>query len=189
MIRAHREAIRAELELRYGAPKHIVYKRLVSSGYYLPPINSPAVTRDYLKGVDEDYFLRVSVKDLKQPQARVICTKREVYLFLLETSEVKLGFEILNLPSKKWMLNVLYTLKPDHPLFISPPIQENLLRSIGNREIDVLAELKRIYNDLKTVHQQEKERLRDDNKMILELAIRQRMRTFKNKYPFSIINF
>ena len=107
---------------RYGGPKKEEYARLINSDYYLPPINCPAVTREYILSVKEDAV--VAVKKSEVISYDFASFSKEIAFCILkevgtDVAELPLGFNILNLPPKQWMINVAYTIKPDHRAFIS----------------------------------------------------------------------
>lgn len=189
MIRAQREARRQELLALFGGAKQDVYRKLIAADKYLPPINSPAVTRDYLKGVEEGYYLHISKRDVKPFFTPIKCTRLTVYVLLKEASDLHLGFGPTNMPSKTWMINVLNVIRPDHDIFLPAQTKQQLLGLIGNRDADVIEHLRDSYLPLGQKQEEEITRTKQMVRDELELAIRQRLQAFKDNYPFVIINY
>lgn len=112
---------RDELLDLYGGPKKVVYKRFIDSGYYLPTINSPMISRDYLAFLDSLSALTKQRSEIV-PYYWFTYSKQIAFCVLQELcdfNELEMGFDITNMPSKQWMVNMAYALDPEHRLFIT----------------------------------------------------------------------
>lgn len=88
---------------------------VLSDFYYLPTYNSKCITYNYLIGVfDGIYYC---------PESKVECgikvklTAKAVYFEILKCQQTPLGYNTVNLPKRKYLINVLYSLNPEHPIF------------------------------------------------------------------------
>jgi hypothetical protein len=99
--------------------KQTLYDILENSpeyGFKLPSYSSKAVTIKYLMAVaNEEVFLikKVDYKEIKTKS----CLSKVDYFAELGKMRQNLGFDIHNLPDKKWLKNCLFSIKPDHPFF------------------------------------------------------------------------
>lgn len=188
MIRARREAKKEELAILYGLPKQEIYQRLIKEGLDLPPINSPAVDRDYLKGVDEGYHFRFYKKDVKSVTGPIKCSRLVIYVLLKEIVPVELGFRPNRLPSKQWLLKALSIVNPNHAIFLPARDREELIGLMGH-DVDIEEEFRKRYHPLGQRQDNEIQRTQPLIKDELLIDIELRMKAFKTNYPFVIIKF
>lgn len=128
MISAERKDRHERLISHYGGSKQSEYAKLVKGGYYLPPQNCAAVTRDYLLGIKQNRILSAKEYDIQQYPTSSLC-RYTIYCVLKEIAIQKrfdVGFPITALPSKKWMLTVAYFHNPEHSVFIK---QSSIVRA------------------------------------------------------------
>ena len=183
LIRRQRLDRQEELRNIYGHQKQIIYNELKNTGLYLPPINCPAVNRDYLKGIHNGEFLAVNIGKRNECDIPLWISKIELFLLLKESSELELGFGHRTAPSKKWMLTVLRTIKPDHQIFARP--QEIEIPQDNDRNFH--RQMTRLFNDLKQTQRNETARIKPLIKEELFQSIQKRMQDLENKYPFVIL--
>ena len=100
--------------------KRFTYDFLTSvQGLYLPCITSKAITEDYLLKVLKKTVTTIARANINPaPEVRKKVSTQE----LLEeigklTGEKNLGFDLYNMPDKEYLLNILFSLKKDHPFF------------------------------------------------------------------------
>lgn len=127
MIRKQRADHHQFLCNRFGGPKKERYAEL-NKIYNLPPINCPAVTREYLKLVGEHRVLMVARAHFKE--YLVLDVSKEVAFCIFsdvaDKKRYQVGFDITRLPSRAWMLSVAYSVDPNHPAFVKP----NMIRDL-----------------------------------------------------------
>lgn len=93
---------------------------------YLPQENSKCMTRTYLIGVllGKYFFVRAeNFRILSESCAKLVNATSELLFdeirrFLIPAN-VNFGFSEECLPDKNWLLNVLWNLNPQHPIFVS----------------------------------------------------------------------
>jgi hypothetical protein len=133
MKKFERERKREYIADRYDGPKKVVYKKWTDSGYYLPGLSSPAVNREYLRAMDDFDMLCVQKNEITE--YRWANFSKEIAYCVLEEIALKnnkvLNFDILNMPSKQWMINVAYYLDPLHYVFIQ---KDEVFKALENNE-------------------------------------------------------
>lgn len=117
MISQQRREKRSERLHIYGHSKTEAYEQLITAGYYLPPITSPVITCEYLRAVRQGTC--VGCQTRVREYMWLDLSNNAAYCLLSECTNISLGFDILMTPPKQWMINMAYTLRPRHPLFIS----------------------------------------------------------------------
>lgn len=97
---------------------------LVKKDYYLPPFEKngrmmKCWSEDYLSKLifDEAYKIQRGTARIAPPPLRK-ATKEEMIQDIERTSQKPISCDV-NLP-REWLLNVLYTIEPSHPLFQAP---------------------------------------------------------------------
>ena len=86
-------------------------------GYYLPDWQSKAITEAYLLQVAKQQVFTLKKEDLKIGS---LCRKAQIpdlMNILGENTELPLGFGKDSRPNKKWLVNCLHTVCPQHSLF------------------------------------------------------------------------
>ena len=92
-------------------------------GFYLPKRNSRCITIEYLLQLsNREVFSIEQSKAIKYDNYKILkIEKIQLYKELMKQitkiSEKKLGFTYKNLPNKKWLVDVLFTINPDNTLF------------------------------------------------------------------------
>ena len=187
MIRQARLENHENLMDRYGGQKQEEYYRLKNSGYYLPPINAPCVNREYLLGVKDGNYLNSLESDVFDYPYRLKIKKEVVYILLKRESTLPLGFNINNCPSVKWMINMLYLLKPDHTVFL--PL--DFLSDVASHraQVDIWHEKFRL---LISTHRQKLQEITIEVRNEIRLAYCEvaieRLKRLKKNYPFITID-
>lgn len=84
----------------------------------LPGTRDKGITTAYLLRVARNEVFTVSKDAYKSFQGEIRpVTKTELNTWLSEASGLPTGFEDDALPSKKWLLDSLYSINPKHPIF------------------------------------------------------------------------
>ena len=88
-------------------------------GLYLPSITSKAVTEEYLLKVLKKSVVTINRASINPaPEVRKKITTQELLEEIGKLTLGKdLGFDLYNMPDKEYLLNILFSLKKDHPLF------------------------------------------------------------------------
>lgn len=124
--------IRAASNLFKG--RKVLYDRLVDDGYYLPSFKSRAASIKYLSGIINN--ISFSIKDYNPYIGNKIKISRKVLLaylkILISDSQKILQMTDKNPPDKSWLVNILFTIKPNSILFYS---ESNTNSSVGNIEL------------------------------------------------------
>lgn len=95
-----------------------LYEYLADIGYYLPAFRSRAVTYNYLIGVlSKDYYCFKGKFDCYENKLKA--TNNAIYFEIIKKTRLSLGYDTLNLPEKKYLINILFNLVPEHPFFNS----------------------------------------------------------------------
>jgi len=101
--------------------KAVLYEVLDGSSYnfYLPHINSSAVTVSYLLELaSRDCYFLTKEKHRKAPR---IVDKSfnidDLMKELIKIVKIPLGFETDKYPNRQWLLDCLYSENPNHPIF------------------------------------------------------------------------
>lgn len=80
------------------------------------------MSKSYIDAIYSDKKLRISNSHIKKPNSKKKCVYSDlVNAINLEITGQKLphlGFDQTNPANKEWLLNVLYTLNPEHELFL-----------------------------------------------------------------------
>ena len=101
--------------------KRMVYDMIIEIpgpyGYYLPEINSKAISENYLKSVVQKDVYILKLESMKTGKLLRSATVLELIEEIGKLAGKPLGFDIFTAPDKDWLVNVLYTLKPTHPFF------------------------------------------------------------------------
>lgn len=84
----------------------------------LPNANDKGVTTAYLMKVVRGEVFTISKEKYKKFRGDIQnVTKAELNNWITEECGMSTGFELDLLPSKKWLLNCLYSLNPEHIIF------------------------------------------------------------------------
>lgn len=94
------------------------FQALEMFGYFLPPYRSRCITYNYLLGVCNKTYFGLLDQVRSYPH-RSKLTSRVIYCELLKIVNVPLGYNSTNLPSKKYLLTLLFHLCPLHAFFVS----------------------------------------------------------------------
>lgn len=173
---------------RYGDKKKVVYASLTKDGYYLPPINSPAVTREYLLKVSEgDAVAKQRQEVIHYPYNNF--SKEIAFCLLEEACElegIELGFNIDRMPPKKWMVAMAYTLQPENPAFISRERLNELGRLAANFDQwnEGFADSFRAISS----HEELKQRYSARLKAAYKKAIKNRLHEIARRYNFCAVD-
>lgn len=99
---------------------------LLSTLYYLPDYRSKCMTYNYLIGVAESVYYSLDISQLKIGRLQTRTTSCVLYCEIIKCVDKPLGYNSTNLPKKSYLVNLLYTLYPDHILFTLPNVEINL---------------------------------------------------------------
>ena len=103
--------------------KQTLYNILTQQhGFYLPDISDRAVTDKYILSVASGEVFTIKRENVKIPfPPKKRLSVAELIDEVGKVVEGKpLGFDVLTPPSKAWLINILYSLKADHDLFVGP---------------------------------------------------------------------
>lgn len=89
----------------------------------LPSVSSRAVTVEYLLGVANQKYFAIKKSDYNQFVRKLPFEKFDYFVELKKFVQ-NLGFDENNLPDKKWLKNVLFSVKPKHHFFELPPLAQ-----------------------------------------------------------------
>ncbi len=110
--------------------KENFYRMVSSQGWYLPHISSKAITIPYLMKVVEGTCFKVRVSEVRHFIVdRKKWKKLDLFLFLRDThlSNVTTGWDLLHLPDRIFLLNILHTVDPNHEVFSGVSGSEKLV--------------------------------------------------------------
>ena len=96
------------------------HELLYRKGYFLPPLRSPAVTHDYLDGVDTGEifcpkFFDVKLRGCYRPPTKELIF--EEVKKLMDANNFNWGIKDAGKVPKEWMLTILATISPEHEYF------------------------------------------------------------------------
>lgn len=129
--------------------KNDMYNLLASKcGYILPSLTSKAITSEYLQGILTGKFWVMQYKEFN-PYRWVALNTVKTKSSLIDTlAELipkgkELGFDKVNTPDKKWLIDAIHSLKPDHHLFdgaTHAAVNKSIKKAIrkGNNELMAL---------------------------------------------------
>jgi hypothetical protein len=100
------------------------YYQVVQHGFFLPDPKKKTVTVDYLYGVIMGNYFGIQKTDIRVGHIFKYVSKVDLYFELKNTTAKELGFDLNSLPNKSWILDVLFTLNPNHPFFFPPQSSE-----------------------------------------------------------------
>ena len=97
-----------------------IYELISNSlGFFLPKLQSRAITQDFLmKALKKEIFM-MERKDVRPaPSLKEKASSADLFEEINKLLQGKsLGFGYENLADKEWLCDVLYSLKQDHPFF------------------------------------------------------------------------
>lgn len=99
--------------------KRELYDILSHSDQYslqLPKFGSKTITIQYLLQVANGTYFAIRKQDYKEVKIRSALNKIDYYAEVMKTVP-NLGFGIDNLPDKKWLRDVLFSINPQHQFF------------------------------------------------------------------------
>lgn len=99
--------------------KRELYDVLTHSEHYslqLPKFGSKTITIRYLLEVANGVFFSIKKHDFKEFKSKAYLNKIDYFAELTKLVP-NLGFGIDNLPDKKWLRDVLYSINPGHQFF------------------------------------------------------------------------
>lgn len=99
--------------------KRELYDVLSHSDHYslqLPKFGSKAITINYLLQVANGNYFSIRKQDYKEVKTRSALNKIDFYAQLM-TMVPNWGFGIDNMPNKKWLRDVLFSINPGHQFF------------------------------------------------------------------------
>lgn len=184
MISERRRQKHEDLMMRYDDKKKVVYKQLVDSGYYLPSINNPMVSRDYLAAIKEFTVLSRQRADItpyywfSYSKEIAFCVLQEI----CEPLELDMAFTIMTMPTKEWMVNMAYSLEPTHKAFL--PVDTTILL-LNDRNYQLL--LQQEFQKLPSAEQMN-DIYRDRLVKAYKLALKLRLTKLASEHKFIKVN-
>ena len=114
--------------------KASIYNTLIEIGYSLPCQDKSKMTSEYLFKVFNNIVFTIRRKEMKFGFSFRKTSKAELIQILDNlTPNCQLGFDELHPPDRDWLINCIYTLKPDHNIF---EFEEHKIEE-PTREIDL----------------------------------------------------
>jgi len=100
------------------------------SGYALPAFESRCISRDYLEGISQGRFYCLKYPNfspMRLLKPLIPKKKGELHQILMKLIPLntELGFDFQRLPDKKWLLDMIHSLKPDHEIFVGHQADKN----------------------------------------------------------------
>jgi hypothetical protein len=122
--------------------KKNLYRLVSLEGYYLPEFSKRCITSKYLFKVIKGEIFRIKSSDINN-----YSVEREIWTKIDLVSElqgkylrgVELGFEPNQLPDKRWLLNVVFSLDSQHIIFVGSAKVEKNCRNTSEVKFDNLA--------------------------------------------------
>jgi len=82
------------------------------------------ITAEYLYGVQTDKYFAIKREKIRVGFPVIKAPKIDLYGYLQEVAKPnELGFKISQLPNRKWMENILFTIAPTHLIFKKPAME------------------------------------------------------------------
>ena len=100
------------------------YYSLLNEGWFLPLFDRNCITFDYLWNVFLGKYFRIKRNEIKQGILFKNITKTQL-LQALNSKIDNLGFDTQKIPEKQWMINVLFTVNPNHEIFEKTKISDS----------------------------------------------------------------
>ena len=87
-------------------------------GYYLPKYEKPMITTEYLLDIFTKKIFSIRRKEVRIGFAFKKLSKAKLIDILEPLANSKpIGFDELSPPDRTWLINCIYTLKPEHSIF------------------------------------------------------------------------
>ena len=114
----------AQMPMKYAnlilGNKSNLYRMVAEEGWYLPSKDTRCCTAKYLFGVIGEQYFRIQVSNIKfcfDEKVRLPKIDLVAYMEQNLLNGEKFGFQPESLPDRSWLINVLHTLQPSHPVF------------------------------------------------------------------------
>ena len=135
---------RFENDIKYGGSKSEVYFSLTRT-YFIEPMAHPAVTRKYLRLLDNGRIDNPEHEDVLSIVIPDFLTKHTLYFMLDQVHQhvhgnvLRLGIKVTALPSKQWLLAAINQLDPENQFLRQLVMLNELQSSISGTGDNLLA--------------------------------------------------
>ncbi|KAM3147139.1 hypothetical protein pb186bvf_000855 [Paramecium bursaria] len=136
-IQTYAEAL-AYMNQLTGSIKSMWYA-LELKGFYLPEFSSSAITAQYLWKVLNNKCFNIIKDDVNQGTLLKHATKISLLDEISKLVKVDMAIDEKNMPDKRWLINILFSIKSDHTLFRKPFEDSQML--VTKEQILLLREL------------------------------------------------
>lgn len=99
-------------------------------GWYIPDPDSKAVTTEFLFRTQIGTIFRIEASKINPYREELIKRKKiDLYIYLKEEllGGQELGYDSTRLPSRKYLLNIIHSLKSDSEIFTGVEINEKIV--------------------------------------------------------------
>jgi len=111
-------------------PKKNIHRLITTAeGIYLPSVEARCTTNKYMLGVVARKYWPIKIADVKirlVEKTRWSKVDMIAYIDSLIINCPKLGFSTDALPDRAWLVNVLFTLEPNHDVFVGAEVNSPL---------------------------------------------------------------